>query len=119
MNSVQLKWVIEARAKKSTGKKKKKKKTEENQWISLSVDIIPSAMLPALVIGLLLLIASGNGAHVGAHVATEGNVPITFVPLSTGAACLDGSPYGFYYVGNSPDASKWTISIEGGGASCS
>lgn len=44
---------------------------------------------------------------------------ITLLPLSTGAAALDGSPYGFYFVKYSGDIpahnTRWTIAIEGGG----
>jgi hypothetical protein len=29
-----------------------------------------------------------------AAVAAAGTIPLTFLPLDTGAACLDGSPYG-------------------------
>lgn len=43
------------------------------------------------------------------------SVPATMLPLTAGgAACLDGSPYGFYFV-PSASSSKWTISFEGGG----
>ena len=36
-------------------------------------------------------------------------------PLSS-PACLDGSPYGFYFnPSKSGKSTKWTISIEGGG----
>ena len=31
------------------------------------------------------------------------------------AACLDGSPYGFYFVPSTKNSTKWTISINGGG----
>ena len=30
-------------------------------------------------------------------------------------ACLDGSPYGFYFQKSKTGSTKWTISIEGGG----
>jgi len=40
---------------------------------------------------------------------------IVFLPLETEAACLDGSPYAFYFVNGSSDNSKWTITIQGGG----
>ena len=42
---------------------------------------------------------------------------LTLLPLETGAACLDGSPYGYYFVpsaGNNASA-PWTISFMGGG----
>jgi len=40
---------------------------------------------------------------------------IVFLPLDTGAACLDGSPYAFYFVKGSANSTKWSISIQGGG----
>lgn len=44
---------------------------------------------------------------------------ITLLPLESGAAALDGSPYGFYFVRYSGHVqaykNRWTISIEGGG----
>ena len=44
---------------------------------------------------------------------------ITLLPLETGAAALDGSPYGFYFIKYSGDIAehrnRWTISIQGGG----
>ena len=40
---------------------------------------------------------------------------LTLLPATTGAACLDGSPYGFYFAPSSKGSSKWTVSIEGGG----
>ena len=40
---------------------------------------------------------------------------ITLLPLSTGAAALDGSPYGFYFARPATPSTKWTISIMGGG----
>jgi len=42
-------------------------------------------------------------------------VKVTLLPLATGAACLDGSPYGFYFVPSLKGSTKWTVSIEGGG----
>ena len=48
-----------------------------------------------------------------------GTGPLTFLPhdLSNpeSAACLDGSPYGFYFVPSQTNSTKWTISINGGG----
>eukprot|EP00939_MAST-03C_sp_MAST-3C-sp1_P000133 g133.t1 len=47
-----------------------------------------------------------------------GEAPLTLLPQEKGAespACLDGSPYGFYFVPSSTNSTKWTISIEGGG----
>merc|ERR1711871_1456383 len=32
-----------------------------------------------------------------------------------GPACLDGSPYGFYFSPSTTGSTKWTISINGGG----
>ena len=44
---------------------------------------------------------------------------LTLLPLSTGVAALDGSPYGFYLVPYEGDVAahkhRWTISLEGGG----
>ena len=50
--------------------------------------------------------------------ANVGN--LTFLPqaastASTHAACLDGSPYGFYFVPSTTGSTKWTVSINGGG----
>ena len=42
-------------------------------------------------------------------------VPLTLLPSSTGALCLDGSPYGFYFVPSTTGSKSWTISIQGGG----
>ena len=50
---------------------------------------------------------------VGSASATEVN--ITLLPLSTGAAALDGTPYGFFFVKGSGGSKQWTISIQGGG----
>ena len=44
--------------------------------------------------------------------------PLTLLPQDNGAAspaCLDGSPYGFYFVPSTTGSTQWTISIEGGG----
>ena len=43
------------------------------------------------------------------------SVPITMLPLASGAACLDGSPFGFYFVPSKTGSTKWTIGIQGGG----
>mmetsp|Transcript_126172 Transcript_126172/g.223524 ORF Transcript_126172/g.223524 Transcript_126172/m.223524 type:complete len:439 (+) Transcript_126172:73-1389(+) len=46
------------------------------------------------------------------------DVSITFLPQDKGnesPACLDGSPYGFYFVPSTTGSTKWTISIDGGG----
>ena len=43
------------------------------------------------------------------------HVPPTFLDHSTGAACLDGSPYAFYFVPSLNNSTKWTVSIQGGG----
>jgi hypothetical protein len=40
--------------------------------------------------------------------------PLVMLPLDTGAACLDGSAYGFYKI-NGTNTSKFTISLDGGG----
>ena len=41
-------------------------------------------------------------------------VNITLLSTSTGAAALDGSPYGFFFLGSNT-STQWTISIQGGG----
>lgn len=46
---------------------------------------------------------------------SSSEVNITLLPLATGAAALDGSPYGFFYVPSTTQSKQWTISIEGGG----
>ena len=46
--------------------------------------------------------------------------PLTLLPQDKGnesPACLDGSPYGFYFSPSKTGSTKWTISIEGGGES--
>merc|ERR1711990_1036142 len=46
------------------------------------------------------------------------SAPLTLLPQDKGdesPACLDGSPYGFYFVPSRTNSTKWTISIEGGG----
>eukprot|EP00440_Ansanella_granifera_P019850 gb/GFBE01021564.1/.p1 GENE.gb/GFBE01021564.1/~~gb/GFBE01021564.1/.p1 ORF type:complete len:442 (+),score=98.20 gb/GFBE01021564.1/:1-1326(+) len=46
------------------------------------------------------------------------SAPVTFLLQDKGVespACLDGSPYGFYFVPSSTGSTKWTISIDGGG----
>lgn len=50
--------------------------------------------------------------------ATAGAVPLTLLPQNKGdasPACLDGSPYGFYFIPSSTNSTKWTINIQGGG----
>jgi hypothetical protein len=47
--------------------------------------------------------------------AVASDVPLQLLPESTGAKCLDGSPYGYYFVPSPTHSKKWTISIEGGG----
>eukprot|EP00041_Stephanoeca_diplocostata_P011445 m.189921 g.189921 ORF g.189921 m.189921 type:complete len:414 (+) comp18538_c0_seq5:231-1472(+) len=45
-------------------------------------------------------------------------VPLVLLPQIAGdesPACLDGSPYGFYFRPSTTGSTKWTISIEGGG----
>lgn len=46
------------------------------------------------------------------------NAPVTLLPQNKGnesPACLDGSPYGFFFNPSKTNSTKWTISIEGGG----
>lgn len=51
--------------------------------------------------------------------ATDGrSATINFLAQDKGVnspACLDGSPYGFYFVPSSTGSTKWTLSIDGGG----
>jgi len=50
--------------------------------------------------------------------SSAGNAPLTFLPQDKGdesPACLDGSPYGFYFVPSETGSTKWTVSINGGG----
>ena len=42
------------------------------------------------------------------------SAPKVVLPLSTGAACLDGSPYAFYFSGNA-SSSRWSVYFAGGG----
>jgi len=52
--------------------------------------------------------------------STSGSGPLTLLPQDAGdesPACLDGSPYGFYFTPSKSGSTKWTISIEGGGES--
>ena len=47
-----------------------------------------------------------------------GTAPLTLLPQDAGdasPACLDGSPYGYYFQPSRTNSTKWTISIEGGG----
>lgn len=48
-----------------------------------------------------------------------GSAKLTLLPQDAGdssPACLDGSPYGFYFNPSKTNSTKWTISIEGGGS---
>ena len=48
----------------------------------------------------------------------QATAPLTLLPQNSGnmsPACLDGSPYGFYFVPSTTGSKEWTISIEGGG----
>jgi len=48
----------------------------------------------------------------------QGSAPLTLLPQDKGnqsPACLDGSPYGFYFVPSTTGSTKWTINIQGGG----
>ena len=50
--------------------------------------------------------------------ASGGAGDLVLVPQDKGAlspACLDGSPYGFYFVPSPTNSTKWTVSISGGG----
>ena len=58
-------------------------------------------------------------AEVNAGVAANGGTTeAVMLPQDKGdesPACLDGSPYGFYYVPSKTGSTKWTVSINGGG----
>eukprot|EP01063_Lacrimia_lanifica_P040597 TRINITY_DN926_c1_g1_i6.p1 TRINITY_DN926_c1_g1~~TRINITY_DN926_c1_g1_i6.p1 ORF type:complete len:386 (+),score=122.95 TRINITY_DN926_c1_g1_i6:66-1223(+) len=49
---------------------------------------------------------------------TLGDAPLQLLPQGSGdesPACLDGSPYGLYFVPSLTNSTKWTIFLEGGG----
>ena len=77
-----------------------------------------------LLILLLTLVSTATSTEYGANVQADGvhqaiNTPLlsnkVLLPLSTGAACLDGSPYAFYYTGNNNTSTRWSITLGGGG----
>jgi hypothetical protein len=49
--------------------------------------------------------------------ATYGAAQLHTLPLQgdSGPACLDGTPYGFYFQPSTTGSTKWTVSIDGGG----
>ena len=49
--------------------------------------------------------------------ATYGAAALHTLPLQgdSGPACLDGTPYGFYFQPSTTGSTKWTVSIDGGG----
>ena len=60
-----------------------------------------------------------HGGRGGVDLPLKGAAaPLTLLPQDAGdesPACLDGSPYGFYFNPSTTNSTKWTISIEGGG----
>jgi hypothetical protein len=52
--------------------------------------------------------------------ATYGTAQLHTLPLQgdSGPACLDGTPYGFYFQPSTTGSTKWTVSIDGGGWWC-
>eukprot|EP00041_Stephanoeca_diplocostata_P011991 m.198822 g.198822 ORF g.198822 m.198822 type:complete len:445 (+) comp18762_c0_seq1:94-1428(+) len=57
-------------------------------------------------------------AELAAKEARVGSVPLTLLPQDRGdesPACLDGTPYGFFFQPSTTGSTKWTLSIEGGG----
>jgi hypothetical protein len=53
---------------------------------------------------------------VAAVASASADAKLTMLPPGSQGACLDGSPYGFYYLPAANNAStKWTINIQGGG----
>ena len=74
------------------------------------------------MLALLLEASSGTQLISGEEglPALGGSAPLTLLPQHQGdhesAACLDGSPYGFYYVpATNPASTSWTIFLQGGG----
>ena len=70
------------------------------------------------------MLPGGSQSHASATTAggllraDTGSAPLTLLPQDEGdesPACLDGSPYGFYFSPSKSGSKKWTISIEGGG----
>ena len=70
------------------------------------------------------MLPGGSQSHASATTAggllraDTGSAPLTLLPQDEGdesPACLDGSPYGFYFSPSKTGSKKWTISIEGGG----
>ena len=71
---------------------------------------------------LSVLSACAGGQEMAIEVVGASEVgasaPLTLLPQDKGdesPACLDGSPYGFYFIPSSTGSTKWTVSIEGGG----
>ena len=64
----------------------------------------PKAALAALCVAFFAEGAAGGGAP----------APIVRLPLSSGAACLDGSPYVFYHARNA-SSTRWSVYFGGGG----
>ena len=48
--------------------------------------------------------------------AIDEAVPLTLLPITgdDSPACLDGTPYGFYFQPSKTGSTKWTVSINGG-----
>mmetsp|Transcript_27683 Transcript_27683/g.70566 ORF Transcript_27683/g.70566 Transcript_27683/m.70566 type:complete len:408 (+) Transcript_27683:99-1322(+) len=77
--------------------------------------------IPARFVICVLLVTQAQAASdsptvdVGVH---AGSVPLTLLPQygsDQDPACLDGSPYGFYFVPSATNSTKWTVSFQGGG----
>jgi len=45
----------------------------------------------------------------------NGDLDLQLLSLDTGAACLDGSPYGFYFRPAKTGSTRWSIFMQGGG----
>ena len=59
----------------------------------------------------------GRGGMADLPFASGGAGDLHLVPQTEGdlsPACLDGSPYGFYFVPSTTNSTKWTVSISGG-----
>ena len=71
-------------------------------------------MIPTSTLAVLLLAATALGALLPPNNPAADN--LHFLPASTGAACLDGTPYAINVkLADPPSNASWTLSFEGGG----
>jgi hypothetical protein len=78
-----------------------------------ALTVLALLLTPAAVV--LASVSGAETAQVPDIGVASGAVPLTKLSLDSGAACLDGTPYGFYYVPSKTGSTQWTISIQGGG----